>query len=205
MTASAASRPSRICASLALAGGLLAGCAQDHLPRHGRVADRRRRRLQRPHRSQRSRREVLDRRHWSSQAARVRSVLSRHGGDCRCGFAGGDPACAGPGHDHRCDRLCTARQCPLRVSGAPDVRPGPTGPAHLTVWAPCPTPRPRRGGELRDDENRVLWQVSSGAYEETTTLTLTGGKSYALKVYDCTPAPAPRYGMGRYVLKAEHM
>ena len=82
-----------------------------------------------------------------------------------------------------------------------------TGPAHLTVGAYMSdySGFERFCGELRDDANRVLWQVTSRAYEESTTLTLTGGRSYALKVYDCTPAPAPKYGMGRYVLRSEHM
>jgi hypothetical protein len=62
-------------------------------------------------------------------------------------------------------------------------------------------------GELRDDENRLLWQASSresSRYEATRTLTLTGGKGYVLKIYDCN-AKSPNLMLASYVLRAEHM
>jgi Bacterial Ig-like domain (group 2)/Carboxypeptidase regulatory-like domain len=84
-----------------------------------------------------------------------------------------------------------------------------TGPAHLTVFSYLSDDYGVEAfcGELRDDENRLLWQTSSKESrgdEATSTLTLTGGKSYTLKVYDCTP-PQFRTALGPYRLKAEHM
>ena len=83
-----------------------------------------------------------------------------------------------------------------------------TGLAHLTVKAVMSDTLGFETwcGELRDDENRLLWRTTSrenGGYEATTTATLTGAKNYTLKVYDCTPTG--RSGMGLHVLKAEHM
>lgn len=82
-----------------------------------------------------------------------------------------------------------------------------TGPAHLTVSASLPDVSGADAawcGDLRDDENRVLWQTSSrenGGYEVTRTLTLTGGKSYLLRVYACDSKPR----LISYMLRAEHM
>ncbi len=82
-----------------------------------------------------------------------------------------------------------------------------TGPAHLTVAALLPDVRGADTawcGDLRDDENRVLWQTSYGGnawYEATRTLTLTGGKSYLLRVYACDSKPR----LISYLLRAEHM
>jgi len=80
-----------------------------------------------------------------------------------------------------------------------------TGVAHLTVSAPMSdtTGFEVSCGELRDDGNRLLWQTRASD-EATTTLTLTGGKRYTLKVYDCS-VPQFRGGMTSYLLRAEHL
>ena len=78
-----------------------------------------------------------------------------------------------------------------------------TGPAHLTVSAYVFSVE-KWCGELRADDNRLLWQTDSTAAgdEAKATLTLTGGKRYALKVFDCSTT---RPGMYIYRLRAEHM
>jgi hypothetical protein len=82
-----------------------------------------------------------------------------------------------------------------------------TGPAHLTVRAEMSDYGFERFcGELRDDENRLLWQGNSKetgySYEITATLSLTGRTRYTLKVFDCSiGGPA---GMGYALLRAEH-
>jgi Bacterial Ig-like domain (group 2) len=102
----------------------------------------------------------------------------------------------------------------LRPSGGENVYRGEltflqqhTGAAHLISQAylyysdSAPTCH-----ELRDDAHGLLWQdLKSWQGTAEVTLTLTGGKSYTLKVFDCDAARTARGPtVSYYRLRAEH-
>jgi hypothetical protein len=77
-----------------------------------------------------------------------------------------------------------------------------TGPARVRVSANLSSDAAPRCGELRDDEGRLLWREGQPWTDSVgTTLTLTGGKTYTLKVYDCS---AERPTLIGYALYAGH-
>lgn len=59
-------------------------------------------------------------------------------------------------------------------------------------------------GELRDEDNRLIWNhCEPWNFPKEATLTLEGGKSYTLKIYDAQGRKDPT--VDSYVLGAEHM
>ena len=81
-----------------------------------------------------------------------------------------------------------------------------TGPATLvsgaSIFTSDSTPTCQ---ELRDDDNRLLWEASvAWQWAARTTITLAGGKRYTLKVFDCFASRFPYPTLNAYGLTAEH-